>query len=72
MLSRKVLQFVNRQLQDIVHPSMKHLPFGGKVVLLGGDWKQLAPVVEQGTKEDQIFESIVLDSLFMDNFEWLR
>ena len=69
MLSNKVLRYVDRLLRDVC-ASKEH--FGGKTILLGGDWKQLPPVVEHGTREDQINESIKLDPLFRDNFEILR
>ena len=74
MLSKYVLRYVDFQLRDLYpENSIEHnTPFGGKIVLLGGDWKQLGPVVENGTKDDQIFESIKLDPLFKDNFEKLR
>ena len=45
MLHRDVLDFINRTLQDLQPPDEPKLPFGGKVVILGGDWKQLLPVV---------------------------
>ena len=69
MLSKKVLYYVDRLLRDVC--GNKQL-FGGKNVLLGGDWKQLPPVVEHGTREDQINDSIKLDPLFSENFETLR
>ena len=69
MLNKTVLRYVDRQLRDLCDGTK---PFGGKVVILGGDWRQLVPVVEHGTKEDQIAASIKLDPLFKDNFETLR
>ena len=69
MLSRKVLHYVDRLLRDVCGNNQH---FGGKNVLLGGDWKQLPPVVEHGTREDQINDSIKLDPLFCENFETLR
>jgi ATP-dependent DNA helicase PIF1 len=68
MLSSKVLRYVDRTLQDVCGTVE---PFGGKVVVLGGDWRQLAPVVEHGTREDQVLESIKMEPLF-SNFEKLR
>jgi len=68
MLSNKVFRFVDRTLKDVCDNS---LPFGGKTVILGGDWRQLAPVVEQGTREDQILESIKMDPLF-NKFQKIR
>ena len=69
MLNKKVLHYVDRLLRDVTKIKK---PFGGKVVVLGGDWRQLVPVVEHGCKEDQIAESIKLDPLFKDNFETLQ
>lgn len=69
MLSNKVFNYLDRLLKDIC---MNSDPFGGKILALGGDWKQLAPVVENGTKYDQIQESIKMAPLFRQNFETLR
>jgi ATP-dependent DNA helicase PIF1 len=69
MLSKKVLHYVDRLMRDVCSDDR---PFGGKVVVLGGDWKQMTPIVEHGTREDQVVESIKVDPLFQDNFEQLR
>ena len=69
MLSKKVLHYVDDMLRDICSINK---PFGGKVVILGGDWKQLTPVADENSREAQTAESIKLDSLFRDNFEKLR
>uniref|UniRef100_A0A1J3HC41 ATP-dependent DNA helicase n=1 Tax=Noccaea caerulescens TaxID=107243 RepID=A0A1J3HC41_NOCCA len=34
------------------------LPFGGKTVLLGGDFRQTLPVIPQGTRADTVLASI--------------
>ena len=61
MLSNKVLNYLDRLLRDVCNNDQD---FGGKTIILGGDWKQLAPVVENGTREDQVAESIKMDPLF--------
>ncbi|GBO03342.1 hypothetical protein AVEN_231803-1 [Araneus ventricosus] len=38
---------VDRLLQDLANCS---LPFGGKVILLGGDFRQVLPVVLKGSR----------------------
>lgn len=68
MLSKKVFRYLDRLLRDLCDTN---LPFGGKVLILGGDWQQLCPVVEHGTREDQVAESIKTDPLF-ELFETLR
>ena len=61
MLSNKILRYLDRLLKDVCQNEQD---FGGKVIVLGGDWKQLAPVVEHGCREDQVAESIKVDPLF--------
>jgi hypothetical protein len=46
MLHRDVLNFIDRTLQDLQPNNEEMLPFGGKTVVIGGDWKQLLPVIE--------------------------
>jgi len=43
MSDKRVYACVDRVLRDV---SKSKRPFGGKLMLLGGDWKQLLPVVE--------------------------
>lgn len=69
MLSSKVLRYIDRLLRDVC---ANDKPFGGKILILGGDWKQLAPVVEHGTREDQVNDSIRMEPLFRDNAIKLR
>ena len=40
--SEGVLQAVDLLLQELMHST---LPFGGKIILLGGDFKQIPPVL---------------------------
>ena len=46
MLHRDVLHFIDRTLQDLQPRDERKQPFGGKIVVIGGDFKQLLPVVE--------------------------
>ena len=44
MISRDLIETVNRSVQDImrvVDPALEHIPFGGKVVVFGGDFRQV-------------------------------
>ncbi|XP_050207483.1 uncharacterized protein LOC126656902 [Mercurialis annua] len=46
---------IDRCFRDILSTScenFKNLPFGGKTFVLGGDFRQILPIVPQGTKED--------------------
>ncbi|VDP21600.1 unnamed protein product [Heligmosomoides polygyrus] len=46
---KQALEAVNSLLQDIMQ---KNEPFGGKILLLGGDFRQVLPVVEKGNCRD--------------------
>ena len=55
MVHRHTFEAVDRMLKDImkaVDPSLEHKPFGGKVVVFGGDFRQILPVVIKGSRED--------------------
>ena len=34
------------------------MPFGGKLLILGGDFRQIAPVIKSGSKNDIILQTI--------------
>jgi hypothetical protein len=69
MLDRVVLNYINRLLKDVCDSDEI---FGGKVVILGGDWKQLTPVIQGGGRQEQIAASIKKDPLFKNNATILR
>jgi ATP-dependent DNA helicase PIF1 len=47
MLNKEVLHFIDRQVCDLCLDA-RDQPFGGKTVLISGDFKQLTPVVIGG------------------------
>ncbi|XP_058799371.1 ATP-dependent DNA helicase pif1-like [Phymastichus coffea] len=55
MAPRYALEIVNRTLQNIMN---NNLPFGGKVVVLGGDFRQLLPIKMNGTRTETLNLSI--------------
>ncbi|XP_052889380.1 uncharacterized protein LOC128297726 [Anopheles moucheti] len=61
MSSRYALEAVNRTIQDITGV---HRPFGGKVVLLSGDFRQILPIVSKGTNAQIISECIKRSTLW--------
>ncbi|KAL5545345.1 hypothetical protein UlMin_009129 [Ulmus minor] len=56
MVNRQVVEALDKMLQDV---NECNLPFGGKVVVLGGDFRQVLPVVPKGKKEGIIGASLV-------------
>jgi len=53
MAHKHVFEAVNHMLQHVmgaVDPALKDMLFGGKVVVMGGDFRQLLPVVPRGTR----------------------
>jgi hypothetical protein len=57
MCHKNVFQVVDRLLRDImgaVDIDLEDVPFGGKVVIFGGDFRQILPVVPRGTPAEII------------------
>ena len=57
MAHRHTFEAVDRTLRDILSVSDKTAltkPFGGKTVLLGGDFRQILPVIPQGTRQETV------------------
>ncbi|TKR58437.1 hypothetical protein L596_029881 [Steinernema carpocapsae] len=51
MVSRKVLEAMDRKLREIMR---NDVPFGGKIILLGGDFRQVLPVKRFASKGELI------------------
>ena len=58
MIPKYALEAVDRMLRDICNSAV---PFAGKVILLGGDFRQILPVVKRGSAA-QIVESCLKSS----------
>ncbi len=53
MAHKHVFEAVNRTLQHVmgaIDPALKDMFFGSKVVVMGGDFRQILPMVPQGTR----------------------
>ncbi|XP_023746696.1 uncharacterized protein LOC111894837 [Lactuca sativa] len=55
MANRQAVEAVDRTMQDITKVS---LPFGGKIMILGGDFRQVLLVIRRGTRT-QIVDAIL-------------
>ncbi|KAH9540622.1 hypothetical protein CY35_14G015100 [Sphagnum magellanicum] len=67
MMHRHVFEAVNRSLQDImavINPAFKFLPFGSLVVVFGGDFRQILPVVPRGTRGDVVTAALNHSSIW--------
>ncbi len=67
MMHMHVFEAVNRSLQDImaiINPTFKFLPFGGLVVVFGGNFRQILPIVPYGTKGDVITVALNRSSIW--------
>ena len=55
MTHRHAFEAVDKTLRDLmkaVDPLLEEKPFEGKVVVFGGDFRQILPVVIKGSHED--------------------
>ncbi|SAM01481.1 hypothetical protein [Absidia glauca] len=61
MASKYNFEAVDRCLKDImgaVNPALKNVLFGGKVIVFGGDFRQILPVVVKGNRADIVTDCI--------------
>ena len=61
MMHRWCFEAVYRSMRDIMSkndPLNEFRPFGGMTVVLGGDFRQILPVVRKGSRQDIVDASI--------------
>lgn len=61
MTKRLAFEALDRTLQDIIgynRPEKAKQPFGGKTILLGGDFRQILPVISRGQRNDIVHSCI--------------
>ncbi|XP_042962382.1 ATP-dependent DNA helicase pif1-like [Carya illinoinensis] len=61
MSTKHSIEALDKMLQDI---NDTDLPFGGKVIVFGGDFRQVLPVIRNSTKEQQIDSSLASSYLW--------
>ena len=62
MAPREALECVDMLLRDLLQ---NNLPFGGKVLVLGGDFRQVLPVMPHSAREDIVGHSIKSANLWI-------
>ena len=68
MTKRQAIGALDRSLRDIMGCDM---PFGGKVMLFGGDFRQVLPVVSHDTRA-QITDATLLRSYICGSVRQIR
>jgi len=59
MAHKFFFETLDRTLNDIMKDKMKpNLAFGGKVVVFGGDFRQILPIIPRGTRSDIVHATI--------------
>ena len=61
MIHKHAVECIDRSLRDLCSCE---LPFGGKVIAFGGDFRQILPVIRRGTRSDIVSASINRSSLW--------
>lgn len=61
MANRTAIETVDRTFRDMLDVD---LPFGGKIMIFGGDFRQVVPVVVGGTRTQSVQSSIVYSYLW--------
>ena len=64
MLPKHMLEAIDQVCRQMVPPNLRNIPFGGKVIILSGDFKQSLPVVAGGSMRDQVSSCIQSSSLW--------
>ncbi|KAK9676401.1 hypothetical protein RND81_11G074600 [Saponaria officinalis] len=69
MVNRYCFEALDKSLRDVLRspdiPDMD-IPFGGKVVVFGGDFHQILPVIPKGSRQDIVYATI--NSSYLWNF----
>jgi ATP-dependent DNA helicase PIF1 len=70
MAHKHVFEAVNRTFQHVmgvVDPALKDILFGGKVVVMGGEFRQLLPMVPRGTRGQIVDASLKRSAILWHN-----
>jgi hypothetical protein len=74
MTSKDIFEALDRSLKDIakfVDPRLENVPFGGRLLVFGGDFRQILPVVSKGSRS-QIVNQCINRSYLWSHVQILR
>ncbi|XP_075521381.1 uncharacterized protein LOC142554603 [Primulina tabacum] len=54
----EALDKIMKDIMRFVNPSSLHMPFGGKIVVYGGDFRQILHVIPKGSRQDIVLATI--------------
>ncbi|XP_074297343.1 uncharacterized protein LOC141628055 [Silene latifolia] len=69
MVNKNCFEALDKSLKDVMRSSAggdQNKPFGGKVVVFGGDFRQILPVVPKGSRQDIVGASISYSYLWSE------
>ncbi len=69
MTHRHAYEALDRSLRDVMKttdPALEQVPFGGKLICFGGDFRQILPVVKKGVQCDTVNASLNKSYLWKD------
>lgn len=61
MVQKQCFEAVDRTFRDLLridNPNSERLPFGGKIIVFGGDFRQILPVIPKGSRSDIVYHSL--------------
>ena len=60
----RVVDALLRDIMGAVDSALESVPFGGKVMVLAGDWRQLPPVVRHGSRGATVNATLKMSSMW--------
>ena len=69
MVNKHCFEALDRTLRDVLrfsNPNSLEQPFGGKVIVFGGDFRQILPVIPKGSRQDIVHATINSSYLWND------